>query len=208
MSSKPGKSSKKDDANASLTLEAITALLEEHRNALSTEFKTSFTLLDSKFDHMRLTVEGHGQRLSSLELASGDLSQRVLDLEGVCTALSANNTKLTAKLLNLESRSKTTKHTDSGFTGIHRKWPTNQIFLEVSTRAVWCRNLAAATGYRHGASLPRFQTSSGPMTEVGNSPPPPTPGERHSHQRGAEEGKARILWSSDPDRRGQLSRSS
>lgn len=106
MSSKGGKSSKKDDASASLTLEAITALLEEHRDALAKEFKTSFNLLDSKLDQTRLTVEDHGQRLSSLELACDDVSQRVVDLEGVCATLTADNVKLKAKVVDLESRNR------------------------------------------------------------------------------------------------------
>lgn len=66
----------KDDASASLTLKAITALPEEHRDELSKEFNTSLNLLDSKLVQTRLTVEDHG-RHSCLELASDDLSQRV-----------------------------------------------------------------------------------------------------------------------------------
>ncbi|CAK6970695.1 hypothetical protein L3Q82_007052 [Scomber scombrus] len=94
MAAKGGKSSKKEDASASLTLAAITELLEKHRAALATEFKTSFSRLDSKLEQTRLAVEDHGQRVSSLELATEDLSQRVIDLEGIFSTLHDDNTRL------------------------------------------------------------------------------------------------------------------
>lgn len=106
MAAKGDKSSKKEDTSASLTLAAITELLEEHRAALATEFKTSFSQLDSKLDQTRLAVEDHGQRVSSLELATEDLSQRVVDLEGICSTLRDDNTQLKAKVTDLESRSR------------------------------------------------------------------------------------------------------
>lgn len=104
MSSKNTKSAKKEDV--SLTLEAITALLEQHREALAAEFKTSFNLLDSKLDQTRFAVEDHGQRVSSLELASEDLSQRVTDLEETINILREANAKLKAKVTDLEGRSR------------------------------------------------------------------------------------------------------
>lgn len=67
----------KEEASTSLTVEAIPTLLEEHRKALATEFKISFTLLDVKLDQTRLAVEEHGLVVLSLELAADDLSQRV-----------------------------------------------------------------------------------------------------------------------------------
>lgn len=55
---------KTEEANASLTLETITALLEECRKALATEFKTLFNQLDIKLHQTRLAVEeGHGQHV-------------------------------------------------------------------------------------------------------------------------------------------------
>ena len=104
MASKGTKSSKKEDANVSL--EAITTLLEQHREALATEFKTSFGQLDSKLDQIKLTVEDHDQRVSSLELSAEDLCQRVVDLENICSTLRSDNTKLMAKVADLESRSR------------------------------------------------------------------------------------------------------
>lgn len=104
MATKGSKSGKKEDA--SLTLDAITALLEQHRQALATEFKTSFSSIDSKLDHTQLTVEDHGQRVSSLELAAGDFSQRVADLENSCSFLRDENARLKAKVTDLESRSR------------------------------------------------------------------------------------------------------
>lgn len=106
MASKGTKSSKKEEASASLTLEAITKLLEQHREALVTEFRTSFGQLDSKLEQLGLTVDDHGQRLSSLELATEDLSQRVMDLENLSATLRSDNTKLMAKVVDLEGRSR------------------------------------------------------------------------------------------------------
>ncbi|XP_028428664.1 Na(+)/H(+) exchange regulatory cofactor NHE-RF4-like [Perca flavescens] len=99
-----GRSGKKDDSPTSLTMEAISALLDQHRSALATDFRTSFSLLETKFDQVRATVEDQGQRLSSLELISEDLSQRVSELEKACSSLRENNSKLTAKVIDLEGR--------------------------------------------------------------------------------------------------------
>lgn len=97
------KGGKKEDASVSLTLEAITTLLEQHREALATEFKTSFSQVDSKLDQTRLAVEDHGQRVLSLELAADDLSQRVADLESICSTLRDDNARLKAKVTDLEN---------------------------------------------------------------------------------------------------------
>lgn len=106
MSSKGGKSSKKEDSPPGLTLDAISKLLDEHRNSLAAEFKTSFSAMEAKFDQVRETVEDHGQRLASLELATDDLSQRTDELEKLCSALRDSNAKLSAKVLDLENRSR------------------------------------------------------------------------------------------------------
>lgn len=70
MTSHRGKPGKKDDQATSLTMEAISELLDQHRQALAADFKTSFNLLENKFDQVRSTVDKHGQRLSSLKLAT------------------------------------------------------------------------------------------------------------------------------------------
>lgn len=106
MASKSGRSGKKDDSPTSLTMEAISALLDQHRSALATDFRTSFSLLETKFDQVRATVEDQGQRLCSLELISEDLSQRVSELENACSSLRENNSKLTAKVIDLEGRNR------------------------------------------------------------------------------------------------------
>lgn len=51
-------------------------------------------------------MDDHDQRISSLELASEDLSQRVLDLENISSSLRDENAKLKAKVINLENRSR------------------------------------------------------------------------------------------------------
>ncbi|KAG7455605.1 hypothetical protein JOB18_017492 [Solea senegalensis] len=104
MTSHRGKSGKRDDQ--ALTMEAISELLEQHRQSLADDFKTSFNQLENKFDEVRSTVDEHGQCLSSLELAADDLSQRVGELESVCANLQESNSKLTAKVIDLEGRSR------------------------------------------------------------------------------------------------------
>ncbi|KAL0172946.1 hypothetical protein M9458_033257, partial [Cirrhinus mrigala] len=56
-------------------------------------------LLETKFDQVRSIVEDHGQRLE-------DLSQRVSELENVCSSLRENNSKLTTKMVDLEGRNR------------------------------------------------------------------------------------------------------
>lgn len=106
MTPRRAKAGKKDVQTASLTMESISELLDQHRQALAADFKTSFNQLESKFDQVCSTVDEHGQRLSSLELASEDLSQRVVELENVCSRLQESNSKLTAKVVDLEGRSR------------------------------------------------------------------------------------------------------
>lgn len=57
-----------------------------------------FNRLESKLYQTRLTVEDHGERLSSLELAAEDLSQQVLELEGACAALLCRRITLNSSL--------------------------------------------------------------------------------------------------------------
>lgn len=108
MPSKGQKSTDKEDASASpsLTLDAIKALLEGHREKLSAEFKSSFDAIDTKLDQNKVFLDDHDQRISSLELATDDLSQRVVDLENICSSLRDENTKLKAKVIDLENRSR------------------------------------------------------------------------------------------------------
>ncbi|KAF5887639.1 LINE-1 type transposase domain-containing 1, partial [Clarias magur] len=52
-------------------------------------------------DQIQAQVEDHGQHLPSLELGTDDLSQRVSGLENICSGLRENNSKLTAKVVDL-----------------------------------------------------------------------------------------------------------
>ncbi|CAI5663137.1 unnamed protein product [Oreochromis niloticus] len=106
MASKRTKAAEKENDAPKLNMAAISSLLEQHREALASDFKPSFSLLESKFDEVRSAVEDHGQRLGSLELAADDLSRRVRELKNVCSNLSESNTKFLAKVTDLESRSR------------------------------------------------------------------------------------------------------
>lgn len=104
ISSKHSKSERKEDAI--LKMEPTTKLLEQHHEKLATEFKTSFNLLDLKLDQTRFTVKDLGQRVSSLELAADDLSQRVTELENLYTALCEDSAMFNAKVTDLEGWSR------------------------------------------------------------------------------------------------------
>lgn len=65
----------------------------------------SFILLKSKLDQTQLTVEDQVPGLSSLELASDDPCQQVVDLEKIFATFTAVNVKQKAKVVNSENRS-------------------------------------------------------------------------------------------------------
>lgn len=85
-------------------MEAISMILDYE--TLTADFKTSFSLLDTTFDKVRFTIEHHGQSLGTLKLALEDLSQCVSELENACSSLCENNSKLTAKVIDLEAQSR------------------------------------------------------------------------------------------------------
>lgn len=114
MSSKAGKHSKKDDAKKEEAngtcggpcVASIAGLLEDHRAAISSEFKTGFSSLVEKLTHTRATVEDHGQRIFSVESNANLLEERICLLEEKCTTLADSKAKLAAKTADLEGRSR------------------------------------------------------------------------------------------------------
>lgn len=113
---KSGKQAKKDHAaeglaasannEASLTATHLSALLEQHRAALTADFKSSFANLDTKLDQIQATVSGQGQRITDLESNAEEVNQRLELLEAMCTSLQGDNVQLKAKLSDLEGRSR------------------------------------------------------------------------------------------------------
>lgn len=63
--SQSSKSGKKDASVTSLTVQAISVLLDQHCEALVTDFKTYFSAQENKFDQVPLVVEDQGQCLAS-----------------------------------------------------------------------------------------------------------------------------------------------
>ena len=107
MASKSSKKdAKKDDELATASMAALTKLLEEHRAALSAEFKLALTSLETKLDSVQTTISDHGQRLTSLEDNANQVSDRLQEVEAKYTALEDSFTKLKAKTIDLESRSR------------------------------------------------------------------------------------------------------
>lgn len=80
-------------------MEAISELLDKHRQALVDDF-SSFNQLENKFDQVCSAVDEHGQRLSSLKLAAEDLTKHIDKLENDCSSRRESNSKLTAKVFD------------------------------------------------------------------------------------------------------------
>lgn len=99
--------SQKEEATISdISMAALTNLLENHKVALSSEFKISMASLESKIDVIHATVSDHGQRINSLETNANLADERLPTLEATCLELTASNAKLKAKASDLESRSR------------------------------------------------------------------------------------------------------
>lgn len=101
---------KKCDTSAPVTSEdnmaALMKLLEEHKTALSAEFKSAIAPLEAKLDFVQTTVTDHGHRISSLEANANELSDKMEILEAKCAAMEDSYNKLKAKTIDLESRSR------------------------------------------------------------------------------------------------------
>lgn len=113
MAAKSTKQSKKDqkaeacgDDGKDINMAAITSLLEEHRAALSTEFKTTVSTLDVKLDRIQAIVTEHASKISSLEAHANSQEERSRALETTCAMLTESNAKLFSKVVDLESRSR------------------------------------------------------------------------------------------------------
>lgn len=87
-------------------MDALTAMLEEHRAALSTEFRGAVSTLETKLDSIHSKVEDQEQRIISLDSNVNAVRQRIDTLEASYAALANDNAKLKAKAMNLEGRSR------------------------------------------------------------------------------------------------------
>lgn len=113
MASKSTKQGKKDqkaeacgDDGKEVSMAAIANLLEEHRVALSTDFKTAVSTLEAKLDQIQTTVTDHASKIASLETNANSQDERTKALEATCAMLTESNAKLYAKVVDLESRSR------------------------------------------------------------------------------------------------------
>ncbi|KAI4822545.1 hypothetical protein KUCAC02_008083 [Chaenocephalus aceratus] len=80
----------------------IAGLLEDHRRALSADFKSAISTLEAKLDRIQATVS----TIASLESNANLQDERMLALEATCATLTDSNVKLLAKVTDLESRSR------------------------------------------------------------------------------------------------------
>ena len=100
------KDRKKDDELPAASMAALAKLLAEHKTALSTEFKSALTSLETKLDCVQAAISDHRQRLTSLEDNANQISDRFEEMEAKYTALEDNFAKLKAKTSDLESCSR------------------------------------------------------------------------------------------------------
>lgn len=94
------------EARGELNMSAIATLLEEHRQALSAEFKATFSTLEAGLARVHATVSDHAQKIISLEANANLQDERMLILEASYATLTESNAKLLAKVSDLESRSR------------------------------------------------------------------------------------------------------
>ena len=93
-------------ADTSSCFASIQGMLEKHRASMADDLKNSFAALESRLEKMQTTLSDHGQRIVSLETSAESDDQRILALEAKVVTLADSNSKLLAKTLDLESRSR------------------------------------------------------------------------------------------------------
>lgn len=106
MSKAKGKLAEKEKECSSISMADISSLLDEHRAALSADFKSSFESLASTLDSIQSTINDHGERIDSIEVNATLVDQRLQQLEGAYTALQKDNDLLKQKVADLEGRSR------------------------------------------------------------------------------------------------------
>lgn len=101
MSKTRGKQDKDTSTStASVTMVEISSLLDEHRQALATDFKSSFNSLKLILDSLHTTVTDHVQWIGSLEENTTEVDHRLQLLNKL------NNEMLKAKVADLEGCSR------------------------------------------------------------------------------------------------------
>ena len=65
-------------------MDTIAAKLQEHRAALSTEFRSAFSTLETKLDTIQSKVNGQDRCLLSLEANANAVSDSIRELETSC----------------------------------------------------------------------------------------------------------------------------
>ncbi|KAI4830209.1 hypothetical protein KUCAC02_001859 [Chaenocephalus aceratus] len=112
MAAKQQRSGKKEQSSVpaanggDFNMTALANQLEQHRNAISADFKATISTLEAKLDCIQTTVSDHTHSINSLESNANEQDGRIQSLESMCAKLAENNTKLQAKLTDLESRSR------------------------------------------------------------------------------------------------------
>lgn len=183
MASKASKKEKRDEAPATAvaSMPSLVKLLEEHRDALSKEFKSAITSLEAKLDFVQETVTDHGNRLTSLEANANQLSDKME--EAKCAAMEGSYNKLKAKAIDLESRSRRNNIRIAGLPeSIEGARPTDFFFSRLLVELLGDQVLTTAPS----TQSPDCQAKSRVKIKSGNSPHPSFQDERADHSGGPE----------------------
>lgn len=100
------KDTKREDSSGPISMPALTSLLEEHRQSISTvlsaELRSAFASLEAKLDTVQATVTDFAERISSLETNANSTEGHIQALEASCSTLSEACAKLKTKNTDLE----------------------------------------------------------------------------------------------------------
>ncbi|CAL9705985.1 unnamed protein product [Knipowitschia caucasica] len=86
--------------------ELLTTKLTEHKADLLAEIKETHTRYEAKLNSVLTIFDDHKRRIFSLELSANATSADFMGIQATLGALSAENAKLKAKVVDLEGRSR------------------------------------------------------------------------------------------------------
>lgn len=96
----------REDISASAISSLLSTMLAEHKTALLTEIRDTYSKLEAKLDNFQNVITDHQQRLSKLEVFANSADSDWQGMQTQLTAVVTENAKLKAKLTDLEGRSR------------------------------------------------------------------------------------------------------
>lgn len=84
----------------------LMATLADYKKSLSVEFNVAFTKLKTQLESFESTNSTHHQRISPLKTIASTMSNNIHAIQAELTMVTDENSRLEAKLIDLESRSR------------------------------------------------------------------------------------------------------